>query len=226
MLLYHRLLFACLPFEIYIRSQKVNSYHRADGTFVREYYRGGYCRDLPRENYFADSTAQAFKSISPKIKKWTPAEKALVTKHISLLPQWLANYALQEVLRADTDGTSNPASSIPLTKTMLIFDSFFKNKDQRYIILHELAHIALWDLEASRVEEFAKTSGWNINVTRNSSITRIPPVKLLLPDSAESISEDFANHVELYYSSPQRLKAHNLKSYQCIDKIIKQKEKP
>jgi len=218
-------LFACLPHEIYVRSHNVETYRRSDGTFVKEHFRSGHCRDLPRSNYFADTSSQTFKNISPKIKKWTNAEKALVSKQMSLLPPWLAKYTVKEILRADSDGTSNPASSIPLTKTILIFDHFFKLKDQ-YVILHEMAHIALWDLEVSLVEEFASASGWVINTTKNLPITRTPPRKLLLPDSSESISEDFANHVEIYYSSQQRLKAHNPKSYQFIDKLIKQKEKP
>lgn len=219
-------LFACLPHEIYIRSHHVESYRRSDGTFVKEHFRSGHCRDLPRSNYFADTSSQTFKNISPKIKNWTHAEKALVSKQISLLPPWLAKYGVKEILRADSDGTRNPASSIPLTKTILIFDSFFKLKDQKYIILHEMAHIALWDLEVSQVEEFTSASAWDIRTAKNLSVTRTPPSKLLLPDSAESISEDFANHIEIYYSAPQRLKIHNPKSYQFIDKLIKQKEKP
>lgn len=217
---------ACLPHEIYVKSHHVDSYQRSDGTQVKEYFRSGHCRELQRTNYFVDSTTQTFKGISPKIKKWNSAEQALVTKQISLLPPWLAKYAIKEMLRADSDGTINPASSIPLTKTILIFDTFFNQKDPKFVILHEMAHIALWDLEVSQVEEFARASGWDLKATKNSSITQKPPSKLLLPDSAESISEDFANHVEIYYSSPQRLKNHNLNSFQFIDKLIKQKEKP
>lgn len=219
-------LFACLPHEIYIKSHHVESYRRSDGTFVKEHFRSGHCRDLPRSNFFADKSSQTFKNISPIIKKWTNSEKTLVLRQVSLLPPWLAKYAVKEFLRADSDGTSNPASSIPLTKTILIFDSFFKHNDQRHVILHEMAHIALWDLAVSQVQEFASASGWVIKTSKTLSINRTPPRKLLLPDSSESISEDFANHVEIYYSSQQQLKAHNSKSYQFIDKLIKQKEKP
>ena len=218
-------LHACLPHEIYVRSHEVDSYQRSDGTEVKEYHRSGYCRELQRSNYFRDSSTQRFKSISPKLKKWEATEKALVTKQMLLLPPWLAKYSLNEILRADTDGTKNPASSIPLTKTILIYDAYFKNTDQKHVILHEFAHIALWDLEKTQVEKFAKISGWVIKV-KDSSIQRNPPLKLLLPDSFETVSEDFANHIEVYYSSPRRLKAHNPESFQFIDKLIKQKEKP
>lgn len=138
-----KLLLACLPNEIYVSAHNVETYQRSNGTFVKKHFRSGHCRELERTNYFAETSSETFKGISPKIKKWEIAEKALVTKHMSLLPAWLAKYGTKEILRADSDGTSNPASSIPLTKTILIFDSFFKHSDQKYVILHEIAHIAL-----------------------------------------------------------------------------------
>lgn len=221
-----QLIYACLPNEVYIKSHDVNSYQRTDGTIVREFHRSGYCRELKRSNYFRDSSSQKFRGISPKLKKWNESEKVLISKFMASLPAWLSKYAINEMLRADTDGTINPASSIPFTKTILIYDAFFKNKDQKHVIIHELAHIALWDLETTQVEDFARISGWDIKKDKNSSTQRTPPKKVILPDSVEGISEDFANHVEIYYSSPERLKAHNPKSFQYIDQLIKQKEKP
>ncbi|HXH76456.1 MAG TPA: hypothetical protein VNJ08_15900 [Bacteriovoracaceae bacterium] len=219
-------LHACLPHEIYVRSHQVSSYDRSDGKKVREYPRSGHCRELPRTNYFQDSSSQKFKSLSTKLKKWNDTEKAQVSKQISKLPTWLAKYTIKEMLRANSDGTENPASSIPFTKTILFYDAFFKSSDQTNIIIHELAHIPLWDLEVLQIEDFARLSGWEIKKTRDSTVTRIPHKKFIIPDSGESISEDFANHIEVYYSSPERLKVHNLKSFQFIDKLIKQKEKP
>lgn len=216
-----QLVYACLPHEIYIRSHEVNSYQKTDGTKVREFHRSGHCRELQRSNYFRDSSSQKFKGISPRLKKWSETEKTLITKQMSLLTSWPANYKISEMLRTDTDGTLNPASSIPFTKTILIYDAFFKHDDKKHIIIHELAHIALWDLEKTQVEEFARVSGWDI-----SGVQRTPPKKVLLSDSVEGISEDFANHIEVFYSSPDRLKVHNPKSYQFIEKLIKQKEKP
>ena len=52
-----------------------------------------------------------------------------------------------------------------------------------------------------------------------------PPNELLLPDSDQSPSEDFANSVELYYSNRQKLKNFNLKSFIILEKIISSKEK-
>jgi hypothetical protein len=218
-----QLLLACLPHEIYIKSHQVNSYERSDGTKVQEYARLGHCRELPRSNYFKDSTSQKFKNINPKIKSWNGTEKNLVLKVMAKLPKWLAAYRIKEILRADSDGTKNPAASIPSSKTLIIYDSFFTSIDQKSIITHELAHIALWDLDATQVEDFSRLSGWEVKKDLN---LRIPPKKLLLPDSLESISEDFANHVELYYSSPNHIKTHNSEVFNFIDKLIKQKEKP
>ena len=216
---------ACLPYQIYVKTHKVDSYTRSDGTRVKEYLRSGFCRDLPLHNYFQDTTNQKFKNISPKIKHWNASEKATIHKHITTLPSWLAKYTIGEMLRADSDGSKNPASSIPITKTMLIYDAFFRANNQQSIVIHEMSHIALWDLEITEVEKFAKASGWLIK-RKNNSTQRIPPHKLLVPDSAESISEDFANHIETYYSAPESLKRHNREAFEFIVNFIQKKEKP
>lgn len=53
----------------------------------------------------------------------------------------------------------------------------------------------------------------------------MPPQKLLLPDSTESPSEDFANHVETYSENPEKIKQLNINSFNILEAIIKNKEK-
>ena len=81
--------------------------------------------------------------IKPKIKKWRANEKSIIQNNLALPPSWLSKYHLAEKLRGDVGGsTKNPAATIAPTRTLLIFDSFFKEKDKRAIIIHEMAHIA------------------------------------------------------------------------------------
>jgi hypothetical protein len=213
----------CLENQIYIREHQVAPYSRADQTPVSGYQRNGYCRDLSLENYFQNGTTQKIKGTTFKLKKWSEAEKRIVQSHLDKLPLWLRRYRFGEVLRAETDGTRNPAATVPYTKTVILFDPFFSSKNQRDILIHEVAHIAVWDLSVRDVEEFAAVSGWSINKKKTQ---RFPPTNLIAADSVDSISEDFANHIEIYYANEEILKKRNPKAHEYIRKLVLQKATP
>ncbi len=214
---------ACLENQIYVREHQVAPYVRVDQTPVSGYRRNGYCRDLDIENYFQDNSSQKIKGSSLKLKKWSEAEKKIVQSHIDKLPKWLGRYRFGEVLRAETDGTRNPAATVPYTKTIIFFDPFFKSKNQRDILIHEVSHIAVWDLDVSAAEEFAAVSGWSTNENQTK---RFPPTNPIKADSVKSVTEDFANHIEIYYSNEGILRKHNPKAHEFIRKLVLQKENP
>ena len=119
------------------------------------------------------------------------------------VPPWLRKYKFSEIHRGSVGGDlKNPASVIPLSKVLIVYDNFFKRPDKTDILIHEVAHLAILDLTEKELLGFVKSSGWTID--REKGIKR-PPKVLVLPDSSESASEDFANHVEIYHSNPERL---------------------
>lgn len=214
---------ACEPNEIHIREQWIDSYVKEDGTQVSGHVRSEHCRELSGYNYFQNSTKNEFRGLKTKFKKWTESEKFLLEKEIENLPTWLKKYRPSEVLRAtqQNGNPNNPAMTIPATKTFIFFDKFFAIPNKREVIIHEMAHIAAWDINSYELQEFFESRGWKYEKGK----LPMPPEKVILPDSGDSPSEDFANSVELYYSEPQRLKIFNLKSFLILEKIIKSKEK-
>ncbi|HXH31113.1 MAG TPA: hypothetical protein VNJ01_09905 [Bacteriovoracaceae bacterium] len=211
----------CGPHEIYIREQKIEAYTKLDGTKVTAHPRDAHCREIERSNYFQDSTNQKFIKIRPRIKKWTASEKKIVQENLALLPPWLSKYHLQEVLRGDIGGhPDNPAASVVPTRTLLIFDQFFKEKDKRAIVIHEMAHIASRSIDPALVIEFSRASGWTVN----DNFEPVPPQKLLIPDSQNSINEDLTNHIEVYYTDLPRLMTSNTLAFLTMKKIIESKE--
>ena len=211
----------CEPYEIYIREQWIDTYTKLDGTKVSEHPRSAHCREIERSNYFQDSTNQTFKNIKPRIKRWSATEKKIVQENLALLPPWLSQYYIAETLRGDIGGSpKNPAASVPLTRTLLIFDQFFKEKDKRAVIIHEMAHIALPSIDPELKLEFALSSGWRFS----ESNELIPPSKLLMPDSKDSINEDLTNYIEAYYTDANRLMTFNSLSFLAVKKIIESKE--
>ncbi|MBA2404019.1 MAG: hypothetical protein H0V66_04540 [Bdellovibrionales bacterium] len=224
LLLFSTTIFAslCGPHEIYVREQWIESYKKTDGTKVSAHLRKAHCRELTRFNYYQDSTTQIFKKIKTNIKKWKPEEKKIVDEYLAKLPEWMKKYKLSEQLRGDVGGnTNNPAAGIPLTKTLIIFDKFFEASNKLEVLIHEVGHLTILDLTNEEMIGFANASGWMINQEKG---IKTPPKILVLPDSSESVSEDYANHIEMYYSDPTNLKKINPTSFIYIEKIIRKRE--
>lgn len=95
-------------------------------------------------------------------------------------------------------------------------------KNKRDVIIHEISHLAAWDIDANLLKDFFVSQGWKYTKGKPP----IPPKENLLPDSATSPGDDFANSIELYYSDPDRLKKFNLNSFIILERIIKSKENP
>lgn len=215
--------FACLPNQIHVREHWVNSYVKEQGTKVTAHNRSEHCREIRGHSYFQNSTSKDFKNLKTNFKAWNEIEKGLLNKEFENLPLWLKRYKLTEILRADSQrgNPENPAMAYPATKTLIVFDKFFTMSNKRDIVIHELSHIAIWDINPDQSEKFFKANGW---IYEKGKLPK-PPNKLLIPDSGNSPTEDFANHVETYYANPSKLKEFNENSYQILEMIIKAKEK-
>jgi hypothetical protein len=87
------------------------------------------------------------------------------------------------------------------------------------ILTHEVAHLALSDF-SDVIREFWQLSGWIFVKELN---IKLPPTKLIINDSAQSISEDFANHIEVYHFKPAYLKSTNPRMFDFLDHQIKKR---
>lgn len=213
---------ACQPNEIHIREQWIEGYTKENGTYVSAHPRSEHCREIRGHRYFQDSNTEEIKGLKTKFKAWTDKEKSLLQTEIENLPNWLKRYKLSKMLRANEEigNPNNPAMTIPATKTLIIFDKFFSTSKIRGVMVHEIAHIAAWDIDPIILKSFFLARDWKYQEAGKI----ISPAKTLISDSKLSPSEDFANSVELYYSDRHRLKNFNLKSFQILKEIIKTKE--
>lgn len=212
---------ACEPDQTFIREQYINTYPKKDGTIINGHIRKAHCRTVELTNYFQNNSSQKFIGIKPMLKPWKPAEKKIVETYLDRIPPWLKKYSIREILRANTkENPQNPAASVALTRTLLILDPFFTASNKIDIIVHELAHLAILDFSAVELTHFYEKAGWTRNKITNE---RIPPTHLLLEDSKGSISEDFANHIEVYHGNPERLRSFNPSVFHFLDELIKKR---
>lgn len=154
-----------------------------------------------------------------KSKKWTVEEAQRFYDELSVLPDNLINLKNVKVYRMDQSVTqSNPATSN--FKDIVLYDLAFRHKDSlAQIVAHELSHILFADLSNSEKEHFAEKSNWIVLKVKNETIY-IPKneKKLLQADSAVSIDEDFANHIEEFLFDRVRLRKTSPNSILWIQK--------
>lgn len=214
---------ACLPSEIHIREKWINAYVKEDGTKVTAHLRSEHCREVKGHNFVQDSSSKELRDFKGKFKKWNSPEKKLLNDELEKLPLWLRKYKVANFLRASIHegNLNNPALTYPDSKTVILFDSFFNSPSNKYILLHEISHIAVWDIDPNELQKFFISNGW---IYKRGESPK-PPRKVIIPDSSHSPSEDFSNSIEMYYSNPNRLKEFNSKSFLILEGIIKSKEK-
>lgn len=210
--------YSCGADEIFVTGHHVEGYVRSDGVKVESYYRKSYCRKIEKFNYFTDQDSNLSKAYKIKFKKWKKSEHKLIEDLLGQLPTWLKKYKLSKVLRSSIiqGEVRNPALIIPKTKTLIISDNFFVRKNKKAVLIHEMSHIGVFDVDPSLLLRFFQAGEWSYTKGRNPS----PPGKVIMNDSKYSPSEDFANWVELYYTDPKKLKTFNDKQYQVLNKII------
>ena len=117
---------ACLPSEIHIREQWIDTYKKEDGTRVNAHLRSEHCREIGGVNFTQDLSSKEFRNFNGKFKSWSSSEKTQLNSELEKLPLWLRKYKVSRFLRASIhDGNpNNPALTYPDSKTVILFDSF------------------------------------------------------------------------------------------------------
>jgi hypothetical protein len=100
---------ACLPNEIHIREQWIDTYTKEDGTHVSAHVRSEHCREVKGHNYFQDSSSKEFRNFNSKFKSWSSSEKNLLNSQLEKLPPWIKKYKIANFLRASVhEGNLSP----------------------------------------------------------------------------------------------------------------------
>lgn len=202
--------------EIKVKGSYVNPYKRSDGTPVEGYYRKQYCR---QSTYKAKSISFEDKGpISWKFKEtfkhWNDEEIKTILNTLDRLPPYFKNKRIKSFHRGVASSfKNNPASTLPITNEIVLYDLFFKSKEKERILVHEISHILYFDLTSEEKIKFAKALGWHI-----SPLT--PPDKVIYPDSKESPAEDIANNIEAYFYDSERQLKLNQETTKYIKSLI------
>ncbi|MFP5387180.1 MAG: hypothetical protein ACLGHN_13975 [Bacteriovoracia bacterium] len=211
----------CEWWQTKVRGHKVPS-HERNGSQVSPHPRKEHCRerwkgsDFHIKN-FINSPISRWPH-QEKFKEWTRQEIKIVLEVLSNLPAWTEskNYSLYRAGESIHKG--NSATSEIRNKAIVLYDSFFKEKQKASILVHESAHHLFQKVSVDEMNEFATLSGWTIYVTEDRKVFEAPPKKLIKPDSALNKEEDFSNLLEVFYLDPQKYRKQYPQIYEFFQK--------
>lgn len=210
----------CQWWQIKVSSHKVSS-HQRNGSTVSSHPRQEHCREKWK---YSDQIASSFQNVGPanwskqeKFKQWKQSEIAEVLKAYEKMPDWLL-FLQKSFHRAETSSIpKNPAASDKTTDSITIYDEFYKRSNKEAIVGHELAHLLYKKLSVSEITSFTDLAGWTLKV-EGSKVFEVPPSTVLMNDSTLNKEEDFANLIEVYFTDPKKLQAHNQKLFDFFKK--------
>lgn len=208
------------------KDHTVSKYPKKDGSQVRSHPRDGHCRDKwPKASFYIERLNNIpppyWSKPDEKFKTWNIQEAEIILEILPKLPPYIEidNYYF---FRAEThkEFKKNPAEIDVKTRSVVLYDIAFKNFYLPSVIVHESAHYLFEKLDHKVIEKFSDLSGWKTELVNNKLI-KTPPKSLIIPDSKDSVSEDFSNHLELYFSSPDVLKRKNLNLFLFFEERYK-----
>ena len=153
---------------------------------------------------FSDKPIEYWDNSIEIFKTWMTSEKEAILSAINETPEYseMENYYFYRAIKSEF--AENPATIDTKTRSIAFFDVFFKAEKKSKILVHESAHYLYVKLSASDKDQFLSLSGWSPDKTKPSILA--PPLNLIQDDSKNSHDEDFANHLEEFYSSPEQYK--------------------
>lgn len=211
----------CESGKILIRGHFVKPYIRKNGIHVNGYYKDQYCRTSTftgEEIIFLDEKPLAW-PLNEKFKIWSKAEIEIVLKELESLPDIFKKQKLKTIHRGSISKfPKNLAASLPITNSIVLYDSFFVSLEKSRILAHEIAHLWYWQLSSEQKKIFAVYSGWSYNPLTKA---REKSKKSIYPDSQDSPSEDFANNAEAYFYDSQKQKDFDRQLQDFYSNLIK-----
>lgn len=180
--------------------------HQRNGQAVAKHIRKEHCREKWKG---ADQNLKLFKDGTIKgwnekeiFKKWNQREIKLLFETLSQLPAWVEFYNLNFYRAVKSIHFKNPATYENSTLSIIFYDHFFRQKNQKQIIVHAYAHHLYTNLSPGEIVTFFDLAGWRLEVKQDGKVYELPPKNLIKPDSSFSKDEDFSNHVEEFFINP------------------------
>ena len=214
----------CTKWEILIKAHEVQAYERKDGVEVEQSKRKTHCRaKFPHvedwQDKFTDKALSEWPNKQESFKSWSQLEKEVVLKFLNEQPKVFRDFNGITFLRGiKSISKGNPASSVKKLNAIALFDDFFNSKEKSQILSHEFSHLYMVELNEEKVTELTYEMGWRLK--NGVEFIRLDSYPLVKEDSGVDISEDLANHFELYLHKPDKLKKISPEVFNKLKSIV------
>lgn len=225
-------LFACPQGKYAVRSHDRGSYYRADGTFVSSAHIKAHCKEFsPSYQYFLDRFKEEISPLWPhkneKSAPWTEEQKIRVIEALDELPQILKSEKIKGIYRMkkSKDGPNPGAGAEGI---IVLYDSAFKNdRNLARILAHELAHQSYYELSEIKRQDYRRATDWKLKASKDLSVFYWVERKsgFVEEDGKNSPQEDYANNLEYFIFSPDKLKEVMPAAYDWFRKEFRNKLK-
>ena len=216
----------CTIWQTQVEAHPVKPYKNKDGTLVikkgetDEHCRLKYPKTEKWQTQFFDGALPGWPIPKEKFKSWTQSEKELVLKFLSEQPQALRTLNDVTLLRGSKSKfKNNPDTTTKALNAIAFYDNFFSSVEKLRILSHELSHLYLHNLNPEKLANLVSELGWRQEGKENS-LVRLANYSLLKPDSAQSITEDIANHLEDFLHDQVNLRKKFPERYKLIQDIV------
>ncbi|HLE11210.1 MAG TPA: hypothetical protein VI754_08170 [Bacteriovoracaceae bacterium] len=198
----------CPPGTYLVSGHPRSEYFRNDGTHVDAATVSSYCKnyrtDGPFKTVFADKMPRGWPHKKEEFRKCTAKEQKNISEILKSIPSVLTQVGEVTILCAKkSEYENNPATSIPETKTIVLYGSVAKSETKR-VLIHELAHFLYESLSQEERRSYWRASEWfQVNINQ-------PPISIRPyfseEDGARGADEDFSNNVEHYFEEHEKFK--------------------
>lgn len=213
----------CEAGKILVRSQYVTNYTRKDGTKVSGYYKKQYCRLSQHKVAISFLNEKPeYWPLEEKFKEWSEKDIETILEVIENLPDIFKRQVVKSFHRGTVSNfPKNPAATLALNQTIILYDDFFKSKIKTRVLAHELAHLWYWELSKEKKMGFAVQAGWTYD---HQTRTRAKSKKSIYPDSQNGPGEDFANNAEAFFYDKNYQKIFDAQLQKYFMNLIEEKK--
>ena len=216
----------CTIWQTKVKAHPVKPYKNKKGTLVikkgetAEHCKLKYPKTEKWQTQFLDGAISRWPLKEETFKSWTQEEKEIVLSFMSEQPQVFRDLNDVKFLRGvNSKYRNNPGAAVKTLNAIALYDSFFQSKEKSRILSHEISHLYLHKLDSEKLADLIYELGWR-KKAEEKSLIRSPDHALLRPDSANSFTEDIANHFEDFLHAEGKLRNKFPKRYELIKGLL------
>jgi hypothetical protein len=196
----------------WVKAHFRHAYFKADGTHVRATTVSAHCSDNPPGYAFwieklKTGSPEQWPNKKENPRPWTVEQKERVLEALSVFPIQMQRQDIRGIFRMDRSAFFPNSMSGDHRGNIVIYDNAFEEKGNlSQELAHEISHRIFDSLSSDDLEAYRWAAAWfNVSEDPFRPDYQLLRMKVVEPDSANSVEEDFSNNLEYFLFNPTKL---------------------